>query len=65
MKDFSPELLAKTRVDMRKMYREKYGLTLESLVLPGLLLLSYIETDRGYLGKKGGVITYEKKIHKS
>ena len=31
---------------------EKHGLTRESLVLPGLLLLSNIETDRGYLGKR-------------
>ena len=31
---------------------EKRGLTRESLVLPGLLLLSNIETDRGYLGRR-------------
>ena len=55
MNGFSPELQAKTKVDMRNMYREKNGLIRESLVLPGLLLLSNIETDRGYLGKKKGV----------
>ena len=31
---------------------EKHGLTREILVLPGLLLPSNIETDRGYLGKR-------------
>ena len=52
MNGFSPELQAKTKVDMRNMYREKHGLTRESLVLPGLLLLGNTETDRGYLGKR-------------
>ena len=31
---------------------KKHGLTHESLVLWGLLLLSNIETDQGYLGKR-------------
>ena len=31
---------------------EKHGLTHESLVLPRLLLLGNIETDRGYLGRR-------------
>ena len=31
---------------------EKHGLTRESLVFLGLLLLSNIETGRGYLGKR-------------
>ena len=52
MNGFLLELHAKTKVDMRNMYREKYGLTRESLVLPEILLLSNIETDRGYLGKE-------------
>ena len=34
------------------MYREKRGLTRESLALPILLLLSNIETNRGRLGNK-------------
>ena len=37
---------------MQNINREKHGLTRESLVLPGLLFLSNIETDRGYLGKR-------------
>ena len=37
---------------------EKHGLTREGLALPELLLLSNIETDRGYLGKEGRVIIY-------
>ena len=52
MNGFSPELQAKTKVHMQNMYREKCGLTRESLVLLGLLLRSNIETDRGYLGKR-------------
>ena len=52
MNGFLPDLQAKTKVNMRNMYKEKHGLTRESLVLPGLLLLSNIETERGYLGKR-------------
>ena len=52
MNGFPPELQAKAKVDMPNMYREKHGLTHESLVLQGLLLLSNIETDQGYLGKR-------------
>ena len=47
MNGFSSELLAKTKVKLRNMYGGKRGLTCKSLVLLGLLLLSYIETDRG------------------
>ena len=54
MNGFSPELLAKTKVNLRNMYGGKRGLTCKSLVSPGLLLLSNIETDRGR------VIIYEK-----
>ena len=54
MNGFSPELQAKTKVNMWNVYREKRGLTRESLVLSGLLLLSNIETDRVF-GKKKGV----------
>ena len=39
------------------MYTGKRGPTRESLVLPGLLLLSIIETDRE---KEGRVIIYKK-----
>ena len=49
MNGFSPELQAKTKVNMRNMYREKRGLTRESLVLPGLLFLSSIEADRIFM----------------
>ena len=52
MNGFSPEMQAKTKVNMWNMCREKHEVTRESLVLPGLLLLSNIETDRGYLGKR-------------
>ena len=52
MDGFSPELQAKTKVDMWNIYKEKHGITRESFVLPGLLLLSNIETDRGYPGKR-------------
>ena len=52
MDGFSPELQAKTKVDMWNIYKEKHGITRESFVLPGLLLLSNIETDQGYPGKR-------------
>ena len=52
MDGFCPELQAKTKVDMWNIYKEKHGITRESFVLPGLLLLSNIETDRGYPGKR-------------
>ena len=52
MNVFSQELQAKTKVNMRNMYREKHGLTCQSLMLLRLLLLTNIETDRGYLGKR-------------
>ena len=60
-KRFLARMQAKTKVNMWNMYREKRGLTRESLVLPGLLVVSNIETERGYLGKEGRVIIYEKK----
>ena len=43
----------------RNIYREKRGLTCKSLVLLGVLLLSNVETDRGFLGQKGHVIIYK------
>ena len=46
------------------MYRGKCGLTPESLVLSGLLLLSNIETERGYLGKRRACNNLWKKITK-
>ena len=64
MNGFLPELQAKTKVDMQNMYREKHRLTCESLVLPGLLLLSNIETDRGYLGKRRACNNLWKKKNK-
>ena len=65
MNSFSPELHAKTKVDMRNMYREKHGLTRKSLMLPGLLLLSNIQTDRDYLGKRRACNNLWTKNHKS
>ena len=67
MDGFCPELQAKTKVDMWNIYKEKHGITRESFVLPGLLLLSNIETDRGYPGKRRECnnLLETKKIHKS
>ena len=43
------------------MYRKKHGLTRESLVLPGLLLLrNIIETDRGCLGNRRACLFMKK-----
>ena len=61
MNGFSTELQAKTKVDMRNMYREKHGLTRKSLLLPGLLLLSNKKQTEVFWEKEGCAIIYEKK----
>ena len=61
MNGFSTELQAKTKVDMRNMYREKHGLTRKSLLLPGLLLLSNKKQTEVIWEKEGRAIIYEKK----
>ena len=64
-KRFLARMQAKTKVNMWNMYREKRGLTRESLVSPGLLVVSNIETERGYLGKRRACNNLWKKKRKS